>query len=354
MAQYTVQSPDGKTITLEGPEGASHEDVIAQAQKLYKPSSPIEKPGPIANAMNHAGDKLAQIPGSLVDMVTHPIDTISNVYGQQKQLASEGIDAAKRGDYRLALARGIETLMPGVGPNIAEGFKTIKSGDVSGGVGDMIGGAGPALALKVASMSPKVRAFASGAKSAMTERVPSLGVTVPHMGKMSVDFPVPAPIAGAATGAALGKMVGHPIPGAIIGAVTPVIRGGMRAAEGEPWFPMMKNSIRPTESVPMASTAEQSLPGGGRAIVDAPASQPLPNPPGAMASADRSGAIRIGVTPEEAIQNVHSSTEGTVGTRAEMMRQLRLAGKQSNSKNTDLIKRFESPEYRSRPDRPIY
>lgn len=39
MAQYTVQAPDGKTITLEGPDGASHEDVIAQAQQLYKPDA---------------------------------------------------------------------------------------------------------------------------------------------------------------------------------------------------------------------------------------------------------------------------------------------------------------------------
>jgi hypothetical protein len=37
MAQYTVQAPDGQTITLEGPEGATQEEVIAQAQKLYTP-----------------------------------------------------------------------------------------------------------------------------------------------------------------------------------------------------------------------------------------------------------------------------------------------------------------------------
>jgi hypothetical protein len=36
MAQYTVQAPDGNTITLEGPEGATQEQVIAQAQQLYK------------------------------------------------------------------------------------------------------------------------------------------------------------------------------------------------------------------------------------------------------------------------------------------------------------------------------
>lgn len=37
MAKYTVQAPDGKTVTLEGPDGASESDVIAQAQKLYSP-----------------------------------------------------------------------------------------------------------------------------------------------------------------------------------------------------------------------------------------------------------------------------------------------------------------------------
>ena len=42
MAQYTVQAPDGNTITLEGPEGASHADVIAQAQKLYSPKVTVE------------------------------------------------------------------------------------------------------------------------------------------------------------------------------------------------------------------------------------------------------------------------------------------------------------------------
>jgi hypothetical protein len=35
--EYTVVAPDGKEITLIGPEGASQQDVITQAQKLYKP-----------------------------------------------------------------------------------------------------------------------------------------------------------------------------------------------------------------------------------------------------------------------------------------------------------------------------
>lgn len=36
MAQYTVRAPDGSVITLEGPEGASQEEIIAKAKELYK------------------------------------------------------------------------------------------------------------------------------------------------------------------------------------------------------------------------------------------------------------------------------------------------------------------------------
>lgn len=49
MATYTVKAPDGKTVTLEGPDGASQADIIAQAQSLYQPKAvaaarPIARP----------------------------------------------------------------------------------------------------------------------------------------------------------------------------------------------------------------------------------------------------------------------------------------------------------------------
>lgn len=46
MAQYKVQAPDGQVITLEGPDGASQEEVIAQAQQLYKPTAQPKEPLP--------------------------------------------------------------------------------------------------------------------------------------------------------------------------------------------------------------------------------------------------------------------------------------------------------------------
>lgn len=187
--------------------------------------------GPVSNAMSHAGARLAEIPGSIANAVLHPIDTVSGMYGQQKQLAGEGVDAAKSGDYPLAAARGIETLMPGVGPAIANGFKTIRSGDTSGGVGDMLGTVGPALALRGATMSPKVQAFTRGAYEAAKEP------TSAHFGPFRVSVPVPAPLAGGVTGSVIGGHFGVPGLGAAIGTVAPLIRGGMRAAEGQDWIP---------------------------------------------------------------------------------------------------------------------
>jgi hypothetical protein len=37
MPVFTIQAPDGKTLTIEAPEGATQEQVIAAAAELYKP-----------------------------------------------------------------------------------------------------------------------------------------------------------------------------------------------------------------------------------------------------------------------------------------------------------------------------
>ena len=47
--EYTVVAPDGKEITLIGPVGASQQDVIAQAQRLYNPNQAPTDRGNIIN-----------------------------------------------------------------------------------------------------------------------------------------------------------------------------------------------------------------------------------------------------------------------------------------------------------------
>jgi hypothetical protein len=50
VATYTVKAPDGKMVTLQGPDGASQTDILAQAQALYKPQAapPKSAPRPVA------------------------------------------------------------------------------------------------------------------------------------------------------------------------------------------------------------------------------------------------------------------------------------------------------------------
>lgn len=81
MTTYTVKAPDGKTITLEGPEGASEADVIAQAQALYTPQQPsaapvprpARKPAPRRQAANNEFlQKYNSIRGGILAKVTDP------------------------------------------------------------------------------------------------------------------------------------------------------------------------------------------------------------------------------------------------------------------------------------------
>ena len=59
--EYTVVAPDGKEITLIGPVGASQEEIIAQAQRLYKPNAQRQNV-PTATGPYLGGDRPAPIP----------------------------------------------------------------------------------------------------------------------------------------------------------------------------------------------------------------------------------------------------------------------------------------------------
>jgi hypothetical protein len=59
VATYTVQTPDGKTLTLQGPDGASQADIIAQAQRLYKPRAKAPASNPNLDRYNTIRNGLA-------------------------------------------------------------------------------------------------------------------------------------------------------------------------------------------------------------------------------------------------------------------------------------------------------
>jgi hypothetical protein len=130
---------------------------IASAQQpaaktyLDDNGNPKAPPSPVSNGLSHVGARLAEAPGQMWNAVRHPLDTVTGMYGQQKNLAKEGLAAARQGDVPLAVARGLETVMPGIGPSIASGFKLMRAGDVSGGTGDIVGNLLPSVGLPLAA-----------------------------------------------------------------------------------------------------------------------------------------------------------------------------------------------------------
>ena len=85
MAFYTVRAPDGKLIKLQGPEGATDQEVIAQAQRLYRPTAelpeeaPEEKPG-----------SLLDIPLQVAQGVSYGVRGVTDVFGAEN-VASKGL-----------------------------------------------------------------------------------------------------------------------------------------------------------------------------------------------------------------------------------------------------------------------
>lgn len=98
MATYTVKAPDGKTVTLDGPDGASQEDIIAQAQSLYKPraaAAPKSVARPATNPQTAQFlDKYNSIRGGV----------LANVKPEQRDFAMQRFDSDPRAQKLRSLA----------------------------------------------------------------------------------------------------------------------------------------------------------------------------------------------------------------------------------------------------------
>jgi hypothetical protein len=135
MPQFKVQAPDGKVITVEGPEGATEDQAIAFAQSQHQPQAPS------------TGDELAKAAGRGPIGVIGAIETGAN-------LLNAGIDKGEsllgvreqntpQTDYagRLTKALGLER-----DPNASTG-QNILSGAVEGVTNPIsyLGAGGPVL-----------------------------------------------------------------------------------------------------------------------------------------------------------------------------------------------------------------
>lgn len=105
MAEYKVQAPDGSIIRLQGPEGASQEEVIAQAKRLYKKPARPDFTAPTTETYDASAEAMASgvpytgvasegdssVSGFLRGAVYDPIAAVRQLVSdeQRKQVAKE-------------------------------------------------------------------------------------------------------------------------------------------------------------------------------------------------------------------------------------------------------------------------
>lgn len=158
MATYTVKAPDGKTITLQGPDGASESDIVAQAQALYKPqAAPAARPKPRpATQPNQYLDRYNQIRGNLANQ-------FANDPGKQKvaltrfdsdpraqqlrKLAGLAPLSTPQQDVRQVARKSVQQRMQQAGQEIgqdATGLQSASAGIARGmfGIPEMLAAAG--------------------------------------------------------------------------------------------------------------------------------------------------------------------------------------------------------------------
>lgn len=98
MATYTVRAPDGRIVTLSGPEGASQEDVIAQAQRLLQSKEPAQP------QVSTERQRLLAMPYS--DQGVVPESTFDMASGVQIPVSTEPMKLSTGGQIARGLIKG--------------------------------------------------------------------------------------------------------------------------------------------------------------------------------------------------------------------------------------------------------
>ncbi len=214
--QYTIQAPDGHTITLEGPDGATSDEVIAQAQKLYKPAdnagilaeqaakfptsaeqggASIDPKSVLMPDQNTLGNIVSGVGRGLKNLVMAPVSVAKATFQApqtpeevQAQLlggtagllgkrligdpAQAELQKARQAPTTSeAIGHGVAAAVPFVGPFAANLAERAGTGDIAGATAE---GLTTALAPKVAAKAGKAAMLATGkASDYIAERLTS-------------------------------------------------------------------------------------------------------------------------------------------------------------------------------------
>jgi soluble lytic murein transglycosylase-like protein len=156
VATYTVKAPDGKMVTLQGPDGASQSDILAQAQALYKPQAapPKSAPRPVA-APNEFLDRYNSIRNGLGAKFTDPaqkaaaLSRFDSDPRAQQLRKSAGLAplSTANGDVKAVARQSVAQRVRDAGADIgkgATGFQSAAAGISRGmfGIPEIVAAAG--------------------------------------------------------------------------------------------------------------------------------------------------------------------------------------------------------------------
>jgi hypothetical protein len=205
MAEYIVTAPDGKEITLEGPTGVSHADVIAQAQKLYKPqaapktttlqpdvplvASQMPKQVPIAEPKTSMMDKLKalyEVPATIGSaMVSQPT---SMLYAVGRNAIEGGSPEAQTQYYRQAReATQFQPTSPasvGALESIGGALETAKIPPYLGNIGAI-----PSAIQAAGAVRPTINQAIQTARPAVSTMAQALRKEAPMVGVGAAEVP---------------------------------------------------------------------------------------------------------------------------------------------------------------------
>ena len=143
---FHVTAPDGHTLEVTGPDDATEEQAIRQAQGMYQPGAAKPEgeqpwtPGGVASVMaGQAGRALGTAasdlnPIPLVRALAHPVDTAKGMFNATSNAVGRTREALGKGQYGEA-AKSAVGAIPVLGPQAEQMTRDVTEGRIPEAVG---------------------------------------------------------------------------------------------------------------------------------------------------------------------------------------------------------------------------
>jgi hypothetical protein len=126
MATYKIQAPDGKIITLQGPEGATPDEIMQQAQRLYKSTASDEPLAPAYDRGVLKGVKPQDLARAQEKIDERAAFMNSMLFGLPQMLTPESVYNFKQAGEENPIAHYAGMLLP----TAAAGRLGMKAGEM--------------------------------------------------------------------------------------------------------------------------------------------------------------------------------------------------------------------------------